>query len=84
VQQSPYAYVLTSYAGPPEDQKPRGAPLVFTWPSTVRKFIRDTYTVNGNLVLPPPGRLQLTRHKVNPKAGQKPVADFIEIEAFLE
>ena len=50
------------------------APAVFTWPNPCRKFIRDTYTADGRLALPPEGRLKLTRHKVNPKAGGRVIA----------
>ena len=59
------------------------APAVFTWPNPCRKFIRDTYTADGRLALPPEGRLKLTRHKVNPKAGGRVIADVIDIGEFL-
>jgi len=69
-----YAYVL-------EDQM---TTYVFTWPNVVKKFLRDTYTVNGVLCLPPRGpMLKLTRHKVNPKAGGRTVIDYMDVEAFV-
>lgn len=55
----------------------------FTWPSVARKYIRDTYTVNGKLCLPPAGHLKLTRYKVNPKAGARIVADELDVGKFL-
>ena len=58
-------------------------PAVFTWPNVVKKHIRDTYTVDGELHLPPLGRIALKRYKVNPKAGQRTVVDVIDIGEFL-
>jgi hypothetical protein len=73
---SPYVYSLgvDGQSGPP---------AVFTWPNIARKYIRDTYTVDGELHLPPPGHLRLARYKVNPKAGQRPVADMLDVGEFL-
>jgi hypothetical protein len=73
VQQSPYAYVTDI----------GGSIAVFTWPNCVKKYIRDFYTVDGELHLPPPGYLKLTRHKVNPKAGGPVVTDYLDVERFL-
>ena len=60
-----------------------GEPAVFTWPNVCRKYIRDLYTVNGELHLPPPGRMVLARRKVNPKAGGPRVVDYLSVEEFL-
>ena len=73
-----YAYILTTWTG--DRSHP---PLVFTWPNACKKYLRDTYTVDGTLALPPHGRLTLTRHKVNPKAGQRPVIEQLDIGEFL-
>ncbi len=71
---SPYAYILTI----------PGQPLaVFTWPNVVKKFIRDTYTVQGELKLPPEGYLTLHRYRVNPKAGAAFIIANLNIEKFL-
>lgn len=69
-----YAYVL-GITGQPS--------AVFTWPNCVRKFIRDVYTRDGELHLPPPDRLTLTRTKVNPRAGAAIIIDHISIEEFM-
>ena len=74
MRQSPYAYVLGL---------PDLPPAVFTWPNAVKKYIRDTYSTDGELHLPPPGRLTLYRYKVNPKAGHRLVTDQLDIEVFL-
>jgi hypothetical protein len=61
-----------------------GQPMaIFTWPNVVKKFIRDIYTQDGELHLPPAGRLKLTRYKVNPRASHAVILDPINIEAFL-
>lgn len=73
-----YAYLVTRYVG-----GDRVNPVVFTWPNTAKKWLRDTYTTDGELHLPPPGRLILTRVKVNPKAGHPPVTDVLNLEEFL-
>lgn len=75
MQQSPYAYVLETGSG--------SNIAVFTWPNAVKKYIRDTYTVNGTLHLPPSGLIKLTRFKVNPQVGKPVVRDQLHIEAFL-
>lgn len=72
--QSPYVYIV-EMAGQP--------PAVFTWPNVARKFIRDTYTSGGELHLPPADRLQVTRYKVNPKAGQAMIIDRLPVTQFL-
>jgi hypothetical protein len=72
---SQYAYIVTvlgEIAG------------VFTWPNCVKKYLRDVYTIDGELHLPPEGHITLTRHKVNPKAAGTPVKERIHIERFLE
>jgi len=69
---SQWAWVLTDLHCDDE-------PLVFTWPNCVRKYLRETYTIDGKLCLPPPGRLKLMRHRVNPKAGHRPVVDYVDI-----
>lgn len=61
-----------------------GEPAVFTWPNVCRKYIRDTYTVNGELCLPPRGRMNLARRKVNPKAGGPKVVDYLDVAEFLK
>lgn len=58
-------------------------PAIFTWPNIARKYIRDTFTVDGELHLPPRDRLRLTRHKVNPKAGGAVITDYMNVEVFL-
>jgi hypothetical protein len=70
---SPYAYVLWA----------AGEQAVFTWPNCAKKYLRDTYTVDGELHLPPNGLLILTRFKVNPKAGSKVVSEELDVEKFL-
>ena len=60
-----------------------GSVAVFTWPNVAKKYLRDIYTTDGELHLPPPGYVKLTRHKVNPRAGGAVVTDFLNIEAFL-
>jgi hypothetical protein len=78
--QPPYAYILEqTWPGSGHQD----AFTVFTWPNACRKYIRDTYTTDGELHLPPAGLLTLTRVKVNPKAGQRVIADGMNIEAFL-
>jgi hypothetical protein len=72
---SPYAYVLWTQ-GDPE-------PAVFTWPNCVKKYIRDTYTTDGELHLPPDGHLSLFRFKVNPKAGSRVLGATLDVEKFL-
>jgi hypothetical protein len=73
--QSPYAYIL---------EMP-GAPVaIFTWPNVAKKYIRDIYTIDGELRLPPPGHLTLTRYRVNPKAGHVAVASPLIVEEFLK
>jgi hypothetical protein len=73
---SPYVYSVSI-------QGQDGPPAVFTWPNIARKYIRDTYTVDGALALPPEGRIRLARYKVNPKAGQRPVAEMLDVGEFL-
>jgi hypothetical protein len=76
---SPYVYILTRFS-------PTGArqdPDIFTWPNVARKFIRDAYTVDGELALPPAGHLILSRHKVNQRPGQPRVIDVLNIVEFL-
>jgi hypothetical protein len=74
-----YVYILVPWIN-----GERQNPLVFTWPNVVKKYIRDAYTGDdGELHLPPAGRLYLTRNKVNPKLGQRAVTDLLDIEAFL-
>jgi hypothetical protein len=68
-----YAYVLEDELGV----------NIFTWPNVVKKFIRDTYTVNGVLALPPRDVLKLRRYKVNPRAGGRTIIDYIDVEHFL-
>lgn len=70
---SPYAYVLWAL----------GEQAVFTWPNCAKKYIRDTYTLDGELHLPPEGLLILTRFKVNPKAGGHVVSEILNVEKFL-
>ena len=70
MQQSPYAYVLDIEGQPP---------AVFTWPNVCKKYIRDIY---GD-TLPPKDRLKLRRCKVNPRAGQTVITDYLDVEAFL-
>jgi hypothetical protein len=74
-----YVYSLVIRDGSPAS----AVPALFTWPNPCRKYIRDTYTVNGELRLPPDGRLALTRHKVNPKAGQRLTGEVLDIGEFL-
>lgn len=76
-----YAYVLEMKLTPQSNYHIIG---VFTWPNVVKKYIRDTYTYDGELHLPPDDKLVLRRCKVNGKANQKPVIDIINIEAFLD
>lgn len=72
--QSPYAYVL---------EMP-GQPLaIFTWPNVVKKFIRDVYSRDGELHLPPAGHLTLKRYKVNPGASHAIIIDNLDVEKFL-
>lgn len=74
MQQPIYAYVLDM----------PGQPLaVFTWPSVVKKFIRDIYTVNEELHLPPAGHLTLKRYKVNPRASHAVIIENLDVEKFL-
>jgi len=70
---SPYAYVLSTL----------GEQAVFTWPNCVKKYIRDTYTTDGELHLPPDSHLSLTRFKVNPKAGTRVAKEELDVGAFL-
>ncbi len=70
---SPYAYVLSIL----------GERRVFTWPNCAKKFIRDTYTVDGELHLPPESHISLIRYKVNPKAGQPDRSENLNVEKFL-
>lgn len=72
--QSPYVYVVNI-----GDQ----GPAIFTWPNVARKYIRDTFTTDGELHLPPRDRVRLTRHKVNPRAGAAVVTDYLSVEVFL-
>jgi hypothetical protein len=78
---SPYAYVLEMKLTPQSNYHIIG---VFTWPNVVKKYIRDTYSVDGELHLPPGDRVVLRRFVVNQKAGSKPAMTIINIEAFLE
>jgi hypothetical protein len=71
---SPYAYVL---------EIPGQEDAIFNWPAGARKYIRDTYTVDGRLCLPPPGHISLQRYKVNPKVGQRINVISLPVEAFL-
>jgi hypothetical protein len=71
---SPYAYVL---------EIPGHEDAIFNWPAGVRKYIREMYTVDGKLCLPPPGHIGLQRYKVNPKAGQRIIVVNLPIEKFL-
>ncbi len=70
---SPYAYVLWAL----------GEQAVFTWPNCAKKYIRDTYTADGELRLPPADLIILTRFRVNPKAGQGPSSVQLDVEKFL-
>lgn len=72
---SPYVYFIEIQGQPP---------AVFTWPNIARKFLRDTYTLDGELHLPPEDRLAITRYKVNPKVGQAVIVDRYKAEKFLE
>lgn len=74
-----YVYILTQFSSAGARQDPD----IFTWPNVCKKFIRDTYTVDGALALPPTSRLILARHKVNQKPGQRRVIDVLDIEEFL-
>ncbi len=75
---SPYAYVLEEFL--PGKQE---VSAVFSWPNCAKKYLRDTYTVDGELHLPPATRLKLTRHKVNPKSGRLAPREQLDIGAFL-
>lgn len=55
----------------------------FSWPNVAKKFIRDTYSTDGELHLPPDGRLTITRYKLNPKAGQAIIIERYTAEKFL-
>jgi hypothetical protein len=56
----------------------------FTWPNPAKKFIRDIYTTfDGALALPPEDRLEVIRHKVNPRASHAMIIDKINVEAWL-
>lgn len=57
---------------------------MFVWPNGARKYIRDTYTTDGELHLPPGEHLVVKRHKLNPKAGGTIVIDCLDIGKFLE
>lgn len=72
---SPYVYTLVVDGGT--------GTAAFLWPNGVKKYIRDTYTTDGELHLPPPGRLKLTRFKVNPKAGYPSQEAVLDVEKFL-
>ncbi len=72
---SPYAYVLEIKGQPP---------AIFTWPNCAKKYLRDTYTLDGELRLPPEGYLVLKRYKVNPKAGQALMITGLNVEKFLD
>lgn len=56
---------------------------VFFWPNVCRKYIRDSYTLDGKLCLPPPERLKLKRLKPNPKPGYPSIEADIDVEKFL-
>jgi hypothetical protein len=74
MQQPVYIYVL---------EHPNEPACVFTWPNACKKYIRDGYTLNGKLCLPPGGVLTLTRYKANPKAGQPVILSPLDIERFM-
>lgn len=73
-----YVYVLS----PVGDLKV-GELKVFTWPNVIKKHLRDSYTVEGTLCLPPRGQLLLSRHKVNPRIDGRTIIDYLDIEEFL-
>lgn len=77
--QSPYAYVLEIQTMPGHY-----ATAVFTWPNPAKKYIRDMYSLDGELHLPPPGHLILKRYKVNPKSTRIPGCDMLDVEKFVE
>jgi hypothetical protein len=70
-----YVYILK------QEQFPEA---VFTWPNVCRKYIRDTYTLNGELCLPPGDILTLKRHKVNPKPEHTPLIDRLDVAEFMK
>ena len=72
--QSQYAWIVSL----------QGEHAVFTWANCAKKYIRDTYTADGELHLPPPGHIGVIRYKVNPKAGHRVVWDIIQVEEFLK
>jgi hypothetical protein len=80
MRQSPYAYTLEMKLTPQSTPMIIG---VFTWPNVVKKYIRETYSVDGELHLPPDDRVVLRRFVVNQSAGTKPAMTIIDIEAFL-
>lgn len=72
--QSPYVYVVT-FKGQP--------PAIFTWPNVARKYIRDIFSKDGELHLPPGDYITLERYKVNPKPAQAVIIDRMNVEVFL-
>jgi hypothetical protein len=75
--QSQYVWALSRSA----DSAPFA---VFSWANVAKKYIRDTYTTDGELHLPPRGHLTLIRYKVNPKASRNAIWDELGIEEFLK
>lgn len=56
---------------------------VFSWPNVIKKYIRDTYTFNGELHLPPTDQLNVYRAKLNPKAPNYTVWERINVQEFM-
>jgi hypothetical protein len=55
----------------------------FSWSNVAKKYLRDTYTLDGELHLPPRDRIMLQRFKLNPKAGKTLDPEYLDVEEFL-
>lgn len=76
--QSPYVYVITTFVN-----GVRLDPAMFLWPNGAKKYLRDSYTLDGKLCLPPRSQLIVSRHKLSPKPGYASAVTVLDAETFL-